>query len=235
MPYRVPDRAALGIFAKRPDAGRVKTRLIGELGPERAARLAELLLLDAADAWAGEGGRRVIAYDPEDAGPWFDARVPSSFALRPQATGDLGERMAAFFQDEFEDGATRVVLIGCDSPTLDPAFVASAFLLLEHKDIVLGPATDGGYYLIGCRRPLVPSLFEGIAWGTPDVLAQTVRRVRAAGRSLAVLPPWYDVDTPDDLRMLAGHLAARRLAGHDALVTRVERLLLGETPEEAGA
>ncbi|GIW87840.1 MAG: hypothetical protein KatS3mg108_2164 [Isosphaeraceae bacterium] len=228
MPYHVPEGAVLGLFAKRPDPGRVKTRLIPALGAERAARLAEWMILDAADAWDGGGaGRRVIVFDPEDAGPWFDDHVPASFALCSQGTGDLGVRLARFFGDEFDDGATRVVVIGCDSPTLDPAFVASAFLLLEYKDLVLGPATDGGYYLIGSRPPLIPSLFEGVAWGTSDVLAQTVARIEASGRTLAVLPPWYDVDTPDDLRMLAGHLAARRLAGHDAPITRVERLLIG--------
>src|SRR5438128_850500 len=84
--------------------------------------------LDLLDLWdspgvLAHGGRKVLVYAPGDAGPWFDARVPTAFALQPQAEGNLGRRMAGFFADEFEDGATRVVLIGSDAPTLDPSFV----------------------------------------------------------------------------------------------------------------
>ncbi len=234
MPWPLPESSVLGLFAKQPIAGRVKTRLIPALGAERAAQVAETLMLDAVEQWGGseilaEGGRRVLVYDPPEAGPWFDARVPASFALQPQVEGDLGARMAGFIAGEFAEGAKRVVVIGCDSPTLDASFVVSAFLLLEYKDVVLGPATDGGYYLVGCQPPVPPIFGEGIDWSTPDVLAQTVERLERSGRSLAVLPPWYDVDTADDLRMLAGHLRARRLAGMDPAMTRIEKLLRPES------
>jgi hypothetical protein len=229
MAWSLPDGSVLGVFGKRPEPGRVKTRLATVFGPEAAAELHEAMLFDLLETWSSAdvlapGGRRVLAYAPEDAGPWFDARVSDSFALQPQADGDLGRRMQAFFAGEFEDGATRVVLIGSDAPTLDPTIVISAFLALEGRDVVLGPATDGGYYLVGSRR-VPPPIFEGVDWSTPDVLGQTLGRVRDAGLSLAVLPPWYDIDTPDDLRMLAGHLRAIRLAGADPRLPRTETLL----------
>ena len=229
MAWSLPDGAVLGIFGKKPEPGRVKTRLATEFGPEAAAGLQEAMLFDLLDTWGSAdvlapGGRRVLAYAPDDAGPWFDARIPASFALLPQADGDLGRRMHQFFAGEFEDGASRVVLIGSDAPTLDPTIVISAFLCLEGRDVVLGPATDGGYYLIGCRHA-PPPIFEGVDWSTPDVLGQTTDRARDAGLSLAVLPPWYDVDTPDDLRMLSGHLGAMRLAGVDPRLRRTEALV----------
>ena len=124
------------------------------------------------------------------------------------------------------------MLIGSDSPTLDPSVVVSAFLCLQQKDLVIGPATDGGYYLIGCRPP-VPAVFEGVDWGTPAVLWQTLDRLRGAGRSLAVLPPWYDVDTADDWRALAGHVRAMRAAGMDPGLPRVEALLPRVVPGRA--
>jgi glycosyltransferase A (GT-A) superfamily protein (DUF2064 family) len=136
--------------------------------------------------------------------------------------------MKAFFEGEFEDGAERVVLVGSDSPSLDPTIVISAFLCLESRDLVLGPATDGGYYLVGAREA-VPPIFEGINFGTPAVLGQTIDRLRDTGLSLAVLPPWYDVDTADDLRMLAGHVRALRRAGLNPGLPRIERLL--STPQ----
>jgi hypothetical protein len=230
----LPAGAVLGVFGKRPEPGRVKTRLAAELGAEFAAEAHEAMLLDTIDQLApgrflGEGGRRVLVFAPDDAGPWFDERVPASFALQAQADGDLGARMKAFFEGEFEDGASRVVVVGSDSPTLDPSILVSAFLCLDGRDVVLGPSADGGYYLVGCRPP-APTIFDGVAWGTPAVLSQTIDLLRDTGRSLAVLPPWYDVDTPDDWRTLSGHLRALRRSGLDPGLPRVERLLAGTSP-----
>jgi rSAM/selenodomain-associated transferase 1 len=218
----------LGIFGKRPEPGQVKTRLAAEFGNEFAAVAHSAMLFDLLDLWGSErilapGGRRVLAYAPPDAGPWFDSRVPSSFALQPQAEGDLGERMRSFFAGELGEGAERVVLIGSDSPTLDPSIVISAFLCLEGRDVVLGPSTDGGYYLVGCKGA-VPPIFAGIDWSTAVVLDQTLERLRDTTLSLAVLPPWYDVDSPADWRMLQGHLRALRAAGVEPYLQRTEAL-----------
>src|SRR5262249_31234407 len=109
-------------------------------------------------------------------------------------------------------------------PTLDPTIVISAFLCLEGRDVVLGPATGGGYYLVGARRS-APPIFEGIDWGGPDVLGQTIGRLEGSGLSLSVLPPWYAVDTLDSFRMLAGHLKALRCAGIDPGLPRLLELI----------
>jgi glycosyltransferase A (GT-A) superfamily protein (DUF2064 family) len=109
---------------------------------------------------------------------------------------------------------------------LDPGFVISAFLLLEHKDVVLGPATDGGYYLVGLRAG-VSGLFEGIPWNSPTVVDRTVERVLALGLSLAVLPPWYCVDDEDSWRMCVGHIRAMRAAGSLVRRPKLERLIPG--------
>lgn len=221
----------LGVFAKQPIAGQVKTRLADVLSNKRAAEFAEAMLVDTLSLCSdprclGPEVRRVLVFDPPDSGPWFDAHVPESFALQPQAEGDLGVRMERFIAGEFEDGASRVVLIGSDSPTLDPNFVLSAFVLLEHKDVVLGPATDGGFYLVGARKPL-PTLFEDIAWSTPGVLSHVVQSLARQQLSLALLPPWYDVDTLADVHMMIGHLRAQRLAGQPLPPTRVESVWQG--------
>ena len=116
-----------------------------------------------------------------------------------------------------------MVLVGADSPTLPVSFVEQAFQELERCEVVLGPATDGGYTLIGFTG-YYPNLFDNIAWGTSAVLGETVARVSDAGLRLALLPPWYDVDTLDDWRMLRGHLAALRRSGVDPGVPHTEAL-----------
>jgi glycosyltransferase A (GT-A) superfamily protein (DUF2064 family) len=104
--------------------------------------------------------------------------------------------------------------VGTDSPTLPPALVEQAYQQLEHADVVLGPATDGGYYLLGCAHRL-PPIFDGISWGHAGVLAETIARLSNPQWRLALLLPWYDVDTLSNWRMLQGHLAALRKSGFD--------------------
>lgn len=214
----------LGVFAKRPDPGRVKTRLAAATSPEWAARVAEAFLRDGLDRLAAIGVRRVLAHAPVDANAYFADVVQGRFALRPQVEGDLGRRMAAFFSGQFDDGAVKVVLVGTDSPTLPLAIVHQAFGELDRADVVLGPAGDGGYYLVGCQRAL-PPIFDGIAWGTAAVLGETIARLANSPARLALLPPWYDVDTLEDWHMLRGHLAALRRAGTDPGLPRIESLL----------
>ena len=232
MAWTLPDDCVLGIFGEKPEPGRVKSRLAAEWGPDLAAEVSDAMLFDTLDAWdspenLSPGGRRVLVYAPDDAGPWFDDRIPGSFAMQPQVDGDRGQRMQAFLAGELDDGADRVVvLIGSDAPTLDPTIVVSAFLCLEGRDLVLGPATGGGFYLIGARRS-APSILEGIDWDSPYVLSQAIDRLADTDRSLALLPPWYTLDRPDDLRMLAGHLRAMRRAGFDPGLPRLERLSRG--------
>jgi rSAM/selenodomain-associated transferase 1 len=214
----------LGLFAKQPVAGAVKTRLAAGSSPEWAAAVARAFLLDSLERLSASPARRVLAYTPADAAPYFAAAVDGRFTLTAQTAGDLGARMRAFFEEQIRQGADQVVLLGTDSPTVPVEFVARAFDALGRADVVLGPATDGGYYLVGCGRRM-PPIFDGMTWGHGDVLAGTVARLADGGWRLELLPPWYDVDTMDDWRMLRGHLAAMRRAGVDAGVPHVENLL----------
>jgi hypothetical protein len=210
-----PAQAVLGVFAKQPIPGQVKTRLAGETSPEWAASVAEAFLRDTLARLAGIPARHVLAYAPANAGAYFAPLAGETFSLIPQAPGDLGQRMAAFFQAQQAAGARAAVLVGTDSPTLPLEWIARAFADLHGRaDIVLGPATDGGYYLIGIGRRL-PPIFEGVRWSSSHVLAETMARLPGDWR-LELLPPWYDVDTLADWHMLRGHLVAMRRAGMDA-------------------
>lgn len=207
------EQRVLGLLAKWPRPGQVKSRLAAETSPEWACRVADAFLRDTVERLALISARRILAYAPREAVHDFSRLAGERFALVPQAAGDLGQRMSAFFSAVLQGGANSAVLVGADSPTLPLERIEQAFRKLEHADLVLGPATDGGYYLIGVARRL-PPIFDGITWGGPRVLAQTVARLESQ-TTLALLPPWYDVDTLADWRMLQGHLAACRRAGID--------------------
>jgi uncharacterized protein len=181
---------------------------------------------------------RVLAFAPPTAHDYFAAISQGRFRLTPQSDGDLGQRMAAFFADQFQRGATAVVLVGNDSPTLPLSFIRQAFEELQSADVVIGPSTDGGYYLIGCVGRIsnpphtghMPQMFEGIRWSTSLVLSDTIAALADTEWRLALLPPWHDVDTLDDWRMLQGHVAAQRRAGLDPDVPHTEELLLSQEP-----
>jgi rSAM/selenodomain-associated transferase 1 len=211
----------LGVFAKQPVPGRVKTRLARETSPAWAAQVAAALLADVLQRVSTVAARRVIACAPAEAQEWFAALAQDRFELTAQADGNLGERLQQFFAAQ---QANAVVVIGTDSPTLPVAFIEHAFEQLATADLVLGPAGDGGYYLIGCGRQL-PPVFDGIAWSSPSVLGETVRRLADPSWRLALLPPWYDVDTLADWRMLCGHVAALRRAGVDPGVPHLEAMM----------
>jgi len=206
-------RRVLGVFAKLPLPGHVKTRLAAETSPLWAAQVARAFLRDSLLRLARIPARHVLAYAPADSAAAFAEYLLEPFTLVPQASGDLGQRMAAFFAQQLAEGAEKVVLLGTDSPTLPLPLVEQAFAELDRADVVLGPATDGGYYLLGCARR-VPPLFAGVRWSSSHVLADTLARLPADGR-LALLPPWYDVDTLADWHMLRGHAAALLRAGTD--------------------
>jgi rSAM/selenodomain-associated transferase 1 len=219
----------LGLFAKWPEPGRVKTRLAADTSPTWAAAVAQAFLQDLTDRLSGVAARRILAFSPADVEPLFAELVGGRFGLVPQAEGDLGRRLSPFMAEQLAAGAASVVVLGSDSPTVPVAYVEQAFTALEQADVVLGPATDGGYYLIGCARWL-PSIFDRIAWGGPTVLAETIARLAESSGRLALLPPWYDVDTLDDWRMLRGHVAAMRRAGMDPGVPHIETLCRDAQP-----
>jgi rSAM/selenodomain-associated transferase 1 len=223
-----PERI-LGLFAKWPTPGAVKTRIAGQTSAEWGARIARAFLLDTLDRLATLEVQRVLVHAPDKVGGEFAPLVGDRFALTPQGPGDLGQRLERFFHAALGSGAQSVVVLGTDSPTLPVDWIAQAFTELERADVVLGPATDGGYYLLGCG-PRLPPIFAGVAWGTSSVLGQTVARLAASSLRLALLPPWYDVDLPQDLELLRGHLAALRCAGINPGVPHTEELLERSPP-----
>jgi rSAM/selenodomain-associated transferase 1 len=219
-----------GLFVKYPAAGRVKTRLAEELGADRAAAVYATFIVGLTDQFRSTAETRVLCYSPatDEVREYFAAIAGSEFELWPQPEGDLGIRMGQFFAKRLRQPEDRVVIIGSDSPTLPRAYVARAFEMLKDADCVLGPATDGGYYLIG-QRSFARPIFDGIEWSTSRVLDQTVVLLMKAAARLALLPPWYDVDTPDDWRMLIDHLRALQWAGELPSGSPLARLLAMDT------
>jgi len=208
----VTKQVALAIMAKRPQAGDVKTRLCPPLTPEEAAELAQCFLFDKFDQVCRVPGvERFLAFSPPDAETFFRSQAGGAFSLLPQQGTDLGERLADLSERLLRAGFAAVMIIGADSPTLPDSVLqeAHAVLAQNRADVVLGPTEDGGYYLIGLRKPR-RDLFCGIAWSTDAVLRQTVARADAVGLRTHLLPPWYDVDVPSDLRRLARDVADER-------------------------
>jgi len=203
------NRTALVLFVKAPRPGEAKTRLAASLGAARAAALYRCFLGDlVARAGTWPAVDLFLAYTPAEAAeelstllaPWKDR-----FRFFPQQGPDLGQRLRHACAELFGRGYQRVVFLGSDSPDLPDEMIREGFLRLETSDVVLGPTTDGGYYLIGTKA-LHPALFEGIAWSTPQVFAQTIARAEEVGLSVDILPQWYDVDTAADLHSLRARL-----------------------------
>lgn len=192
--------AHLLVFARVPALGRVKSRLAAGVGEVAAlAVYHELLALTrAAIAEAGVPATVWLA-DAAGAAPTAtEAREWAGLTAQCQLAGNLGERMAAAFAAAFAAGAGRVAIIGTDCPGLRASHLQQAFALLDAHEVVLGPATDGGYYLLGLRQP-TPELFQNKTWSTATVLADTLADARRLGYRVACLPELRDVDTAADL------------------------------------
>lgn len=195
----------LALFAKHWRPGAVKTRLAARWGSAPAARLHLVFLESLLKRLESVGDQRWLAFTPGESRAAFAELAGDNWQLRQQACGDLGQRMAALLDEAFSAGATRVVLLGADSPHLPLPHIRRAFELLEHHRVVLCPAEDGGYCLLGVRGGR-PPIFTDIAWSTSQVYARTIQRLQAAGIPYASLPPWYDIDTPADLQRLRDEL-----------------------------
>ena len=202
MEARPADRLIL--FARYPVPGQAKTRLIPALGPEGAARLHRRLTEHAVRlARAAGSSRRVGVTICCTGAPLRDFRrwLGADLAFASQSSGDLGARLRHAFSSAFRGGARRVVVFGADIPDLSPEILLQSFEDLGAHDVVLGPAADGGYYLIGVKRA-APELFSGISWGTALVREQTRAAIGRRGLSVAELPTLGDVDLPGDLTTL---------------------------------
>lgn len=200
----VVDRLAL--FARPPVAGRVKTRLSPALPPRLACDLYAALLGDALEALGAARAAERFVYWSEDAPEAATVALPPGVAARRQAGGDLGSRLAAAFAELLPAPGDRAAIVGADCPELRAAHLERAIEALGAHDAALGPAADGGYWIVALARP-APALFAGVAWGTDRVLAQTLERARAAGRRVALLETLADLDTPADLARCAARAA----------------------------
>jgi len=205
----VPHPDVLAILTRAPSAGG-KSRLFAALGRPPDPTLLAALLLDTLDAATVAGASRVIAITPPDARDEIAALVPSDVIVMPQSDGDLGRRMQTVFTDLLGAGAAAVVLIGSDLPGIDRASVSAAFEKLadDADTLVLGPAADGGYYLIGATR--VPPVFDETEWGGDRVLERTRNQAVRAGFRVSLLDTIEDIDTADALFRTAPSGHARR-------------------------
>ena len=225
---------ALAVMTKAPQAGRVKTRLVPPLTPEEAAELNKCFLRDTAAAIssicsrrpAGDEGRMdfkpeagashseaataacgIAVYTPVGAESAYNDILPADFSLLPQRGEKFGERLYFAVEDLFKCGFGSVCLIDSDSPTVPAENFAEAVELLSTTEdrVVLGPSDDGGYYLIGVKKPH-RHLFEQIDWSTERVLNQTMQRATEIGIEVKLLPTGYDVDDGASLRRLCDEL-----------------------------
>jgi uncharacterized protein len=189
-------RPALIVFVKAPRLGTVKTRLASAIGPEAASEVYQCLVRALFRKLNGLHSVQ-IHFSPADATDEIRMLAEEHWALHPQDCASLGARMQNAFLHAFSSRFAPVVIIGSDCPEIEPEDIHAAWSSLNSHDVVIGPARDGGYWLIGLRAPQ-PALFEGIHWSTPAVLEETVRKAGALGLSIRFLRELTDIDTPED-------------------------------------
>jgi len=203
-----PASSALLVFAKAPTPGRVKTRLAAEVGDAEAARIYALMGKQVVRQVKDVASTTTVCFDPPEARGQVQAWLGTAgLEFRPQCAGDLGARMEEAFSDAFRRHS-RVLAVGTDTPELTPEGVKEAVQRLGSSDLVLGPARDGGYYLIGLRAP-APRLFQHIPWSTSQVLDRTLELARQLNLGVSLLPTLSDVDTLSDWARVEPRLSRR--------------------------
>jgi rSAM/selenodomain-associated transferase 1 len=230
---------ALAVMTKAPQAGRVKTRLVPPLTPEEAAELNKGFLRDTAAAISSACSRRpvgdegktarsspIAVYTPAGAESAYTDVLPADFSLLPQRGDEFGERLYFAVEDLFKCGFDSLCLIDSDSPTVPAENFEQAVELLSTSEdrVVLGPSDDGGYYLIGMKKPH-RHLFEQIDWSTERVLNQTIQRATEIGIEVKLLPTGYDVDDDASLRRLCNELLGEQ--GDDSVAPSTRKFLAG--------
>ena len=202
---------ALILFARDPILGKVKTRLSPFLEEDVILKLYTCFLQDSLyNIRQVENVDRFVGVAPSNESGFFTGMLGSDIRMFVQEGENLGDKMRGAIQDRFAEGYERVVIIGSDSPSLPVSYIYRA--VGSDKDMVLGPSTDGGYYLIGMRGKVV-EVFKDVTWGTETVLQETCEHLVQNGASLELLPVWYDVDTPEDLKFFKTHLDLIQQAG----------------------
>ena len=211
------------LFVKAPQPGEVKTRLAQAIGQAHATRLYESFGLDLLACLGHLSSEVIIFFTPGAAEAQIKTWLGRDRHYQPQVGLDLGERLHNAFEHTFQRGFERVLAIGSDSPDLSAAILQTALEGLQNHEAVIGPSEDGGYYALGfSRQGFLPAVFQGIAWSTDKVFAQTLSCFQAHQKNLLRLPAWYDVDTLEDLNNFhrrqrdANSWTMRYLAQHQA-------------------
>ncbi len=222
---------AVAIFCKTPSPGFSKTRLSPPLRPEECSLLSTCFIQDLtstiAEATATTGDSAFAVYTPEGSETALRKLLPLRFQLQLQCDGDFGTRLHHAASALLNGGHAGAILVNSDSPTLPVEILRKAIAAVRCQDaVVLGPAIDGGYTLIGLSQPH-PRMFADISWSTSDVYGQTLQRAAELKLPVIELPRWYDVDDAETLRMLEAELDGERpafamdgLVGSSAPATR---------------
>ena len=215
------DERMLIVFARAPVAGAAKTRLQPDLDAPSANALYTAMFIDTLALARASGAPVLLSL----AGESHLLDLPAKWAVAQQPERSFGERLAWSFAEAFRRGARQVLLIGADLPHLPSEALSDAFAALADHDAVLGPTHDGGYYLIGLKDA-APWLFDGIAWSTADVFAQTMTLLEQRHKRTALLPAQRDIDTLEDALAVAALLRER--PGLAVLTARALRWLLAK-------
>ncbi len=197
----INNKQHLIVFTRYPEPGKTKTRLIPALGAEGAANLQRQMTEHTLSQVQTLQTISPTLVEVRFAGgnlQLMQAWLGENFIYQPQGAGDLGQRMEQSLWNALQNGAQKVVFIGIDCPGVNAEILATAFKNLDSYDLVIGPAVDGGYYLIGLKR-YIPELFANIDWGTATVLQRTINIAQQLILSQVQLLPLADVDRPEDL------------------------------------
>ncbi len=198
------------LFVKLPEKGRVKSRLARDMGWDLVLRLYESMVLDTIDLLKRAAAPFIICFDPPGSLERVRRWLGPEYSYVPQTGDDLGERMEQAFARAFREGMNHVVLIGSDIPGLDSYVIHDAFAALASHDAVIGPSTDGGYYLVGFQKNgFEPGIFHDMIWSTETVFRETIDRLRGRSWKVHVLPQCQDVDTKEDLKALLARYERR--------------------------
>lgn len=240
LPVKIKHRSQtlnqLGLFAKFWQPGSVKTRLAATIGEIAACEVFQSFLFHLLVRHRDSADRRSVVFSPPERETEFRESISSDWNLEPQSSGDLGRRMQTFFEQQcarFDaveqlsgDRRLKIVVIGADCPKLSQAIVQSAFDALDDNEVVIGPSTDGGYYLIGMRDRCF-DIFSNIQWSTSKVLEQTVRQLNDQQIKYFQLSPLTDVDNFEDLLELVADFECRKKLGElDSLDLDLYRRIL---------
>jgi len=207
----------IGIMAKYPEEGMVKTRLVPPLTYGQAASLYEAILLDTIETVSKLGPyfKKVIFYYPENKRTYFNDITGPDWLVLPQSGKDLGERLENAFLG-FKDSKSPMVIIGSDSPALPGQYLIDSGDLLSGDDIVLGPTEDGGFYLIAIKdisRSFIEDLFKNIRWSTSDTLNDIIGNLNIIKKRFALIDKWYDIDTVQDIEKFLSRLNKNNFDG----------------------